>query len=126
MKDFDDWNELKKKLDDKPFDHYVHEREVWWCSLGTNIGHEVDGKNKKFERPVLIVRVFSKDTCLVAPFSSRQDVHKYNIPIFIKGIPHSVKVSQLRVVSTWRFSNRVCKINSKSFEEVTLKIKSLI
>lgn len=39
---------------------YFYEKDVWWASLGANIGHEEDGKNKKFERPVLILKKFNK------------------------------------------------------------------
>jgi len=49
---FDCWNEEKKKLDSlqvkKP---RFHEREIWWCSLGKNIGDEQDGKN--ITKPIL-------------------------------------------------------------------------
>ena len=46
LKEFDKWNELKKKLhnSEKPKKFYFREREIWWCSLGLNIGFEEDGK----------------------------------------------------------------------------------
>ena len=37
-KDFDRWNEQKKKLHDGEREVLFHEREIWWCSLGVNIG----------------------------------------------------------------------------------------
>lgn len=49
QKAFDDWNELKKKLDQNWRQPYVHHREVWWCSLGQNIGAEIDGKNESVD-----------------------------------------------------------------------------
>ncbi len=33
-KDFDGWNKKKKKIHQTPFTGYIHEREIWWCSLG--------------------------------------------------------------------------------------------
>ena len=39
-KDFDTWNALKKHIDRKRFLAFVHAREVWWCSLGLNVGTE--------------------------------------------------------------------------------------
>lgn len=33
-----------------------YEREIWWCSLGVNIGFEQDGTNDLFERPVLVIK----------------------------------------------------------------------
>ncbi|MDK2948964.1 MAG: hypothetical protein PWQ56_129 [Patescibacteria group bacterium] len=43
-KSFDEWNEDKKKLNKLNSKFFLHEREVWWCSLGVNIGYEADGK----------------------------------------------------------------------------------
>ncbi|MFA7169790.1 MAG: hypothetical protein WC178_02965 [Candidatus Paceibacterota bacterium] len=58
MKDYKNWHNLKLKIENngtkkkKKF----REREIWWCSLGENIGFEQDGKNEKFERPILVLR----------------------------------------------------------------------
>ena len=50
LKDFDKWNELKKKLHVRQERLLFHEREIWWCSLGVNIGFEENGKNEKTNR----------------------------------------------------------------------------
>lgn len=45
MKDFDIWNNQKKEIE--KIDHTeitFSEREIWWVSLGKNIGDEEDGK----------------------------------------------------------------------------------
>ena len=54
---FFEWIGLKEKLhrsDHKP--PFVSERDVWWASLGENIGSEVNGKSDRFSRPVLVLR----------------------------------------------------------------------
>ncbi len=51
VKDFDGWNSSKKLVDISDRQVFGYPREVWWCSLGVNIGAEVDGKNEEdFER----------------------------------------------------------------------------
>ena len=48
-KDFNEWNELKKKINSRnPI--YVSERDIWFCSVGLNVGSEQSGKHKLFER----------------------------------------------------------------------------
>ena len=59
-KDFDRWNINKKRLHSQNVLHFYHEREIWWCSLGVNIGFEQDGTGKNFDRPVIVVRGFNK------------------------------------------------------------------
>lgn len=50
-KQFDLWNKKKKYVEARAHSEnlYLHEREVWWCSVGVNIGVEIDGKNNVFE-----------------------------------------------------------------------------
>ena len=55
IQSFADWARLKlrihlyKNLDSV----YFRERQIWWASVGQNIGVESNGKNANFERPVL-------------------------------------------------------------------------
>ena len=58
-KNFDDWNLVKKNLDKNDSSPTFQKREIWWCSIGLNIGHEENGKNKDYSRPVLIIRKFN-------------------------------------------------------------------
>ena len=61
MKDFDKWNKRKKKIDYNNTKNILPKiKEVWWLSIGLNVGVEEDGKNSNFERPVLVVRVFNR------------------------------------------------------------------
>ena len=46
-KDFDEWNELKKKLDGSYYNFEFSEGKIWWSSLGVNIGNEQNGRGKK-------------------------------------------------------------------------------
>ncbi|MCB9811044.1 MAG: hypothetical protein H6779_04545 [Candidatus Nomurabacteria bacterium] len=56
MKDFKKWNIIKTKLDAKTSHRTFKERDIWWCSLGVNVGHEENGKGGVFNRPVLVVK----------------------------------------------------------------------
>lgn len=52
-----EWTKLKMRIHSKEERIiYFNEREVWWASVGINIGNEVDGKNGYFERPVLVLK----------------------------------------------------------------------
>jgi mRNA interferase MazF len=55
-KDFDGWNGRKKTLNGAEGTALFHEREVWWCALGVNIGFEQDGRGGDFERPAIILK----------------------------------------------------------------------
>ena len=63
MKDFDTWNEEKKIVNERRIDEnlFFYDREVWWCSVGINVGIEADGKNSNFERPILVLKKFNSN-----------------------------------------------------------------
>jgi mRNA interferase MazF len=112
MKLFDPWSESKKHLDARSLNDKfrVHEREVWWCSLGVNIGDEEDGKNDLFERPVLIIRKFNNGLVWCLPMSTKIKDSPFYFPIEHDGITFSIILSQLRVISTKRFQRHIRKI----------------
>ena len=47
IKDFDKWNNSKKLINENNRQVFGYPREVWWCSLGVNVGSEIDGKNEE-------------------------------------------------------------------------------
>lgn len=40
MKDFDSWNIKKQELDQKGEFFHPKPGEVWWCSVGMNVGRD--------------------------------------------------------------------------------------
>src|SRR4030095_356373 len=47
QKDFPGWHRQKEQLHAQHQTPTFQEREIWWCSVGVNIGHEMDGKNRE-------------------------------------------------------------------------------
>jgi mRNA interferase MazF len=61
MKKFNEWNEVKKEIDTREKSIIFKERDVFWVSIGENIGYEQNGKGEIFSRPVVIVKkIFEK------------------------------------------------------------------
>lgn len=123
-KNFDDWNIIKKDLNEGESPQF-HEREIWYCSVGENIGMEENGKNKNFERPILILKKFNTNVFLAFPLSGR---HK-DLPFYyLLDYPEvsSVLLSQIRLFDAKRLVRKVRKIPKQEFEIIRNKFKSLI
>lgn len=118
QKDFDSWNEQKKKLHARADGVFFHEREVWWCSLGMNIGFEQDGTNELFERPVLVIKKFNRDVLWVLPLTRSEKKDRYYIPITVGDASSVVILSQLRLISSKRLQRYMHKLPKKQFEQV--------
>ncbi len=116
MKDYDTWNKTKKTIESRAtISLSFHEREIWWCSIGLNIGDEEDGKNNLFERPVLVFRKFNRNIAWVLPITTKHRYGPYYFPLDNEMITNSVILSQLRLISTKRFRRYVRKISTYEF-----------
>lgn len=125
-KDFDSWNQEKKMVDRKVVSKslFFHSREIWWCNTGLNIGVEVNGKNKNFDRPMLIVKKFNADLIWVLPLVSRGKTNPYYYTLNHETIQSSVVLSQIKAISTKRLLRRLGIISQSDFEQVVFKLKS--
>jgi len=117
-KDFWKWHDLKIKIERKDQSPLFHEGEIWWSSLGANVGVEEDGKNDLFERPILIFHKFNKDMFWGLPMSSVRKSGKYNHSIFIHGHERTILLSQMRTMSAKRLIRRAGRLRRKKFRQV--------
>ncbi len=125
-KNFNEWNLLKQKFDEEHKSPTFKQREVWWCSIGLNIGHEENGKNEFFNRPVLVIRKFNNHIFLGVPFSTKIKENKFYHPIHLKGKNGSALLSQIRVWESKRLTHKMGDITYEQFEILRKKIKDLI
>lgn len=125
-KNFDSWNIEKKKIHNQETKVLFHEREIWWCSIGLNIGDEQDGKNELFERPVLVIKKFNNRLAWVLPLSTKAKAGPYYFIFNHDGKDFSVILSQLRLVSGYRFQRRIRKIRVELFDEILTKLVGLL
>jgi|SRR3989338_11554310 len=126
MKDFDIWNKRKKLIHETEFMGFVHEREIWWCSLGLNVGYEQDGKHDDFERPILVLRKFNKHIVLGLPLTTKPKDNPYNFSFVHEGVTFAVILSQIRLLSTNRLTRRIRKIDKHLFEKIRKEVKNLL
>lgn len=125
-KDFDKWNEIKKSVEEKPDNFGVHDREIWWVSLGLNIGVEIDGKNKDFERPVLILRKFNRQMVWILPITSRARNEQFYEKFLFGEREYFVAITQIRTVSTKRLLRKIGMIPIGDFEQIKQKLALFI
>lgn len=127
MKDFDSWNTEKKCLEADGHDTLMfHEREIWWCSIGLNLGDEQDGKNELFERPVLVLKKFNNKIAWVLPMSTKSKNGVYYHNLEHEGRVFTIILSQLRLTSVKRFRRFIRKISPHQFSLIQNKLSDLI
>ncbi|MDQ3014624.1 MAG: type II toxin-antitoxin system PemK/MazF family toxin [bacterium] len=118
QKDFKTWNNLKSQIHHSHKSPQFRELEIWWCSLGTNIGVEEDGKNQSFERPVLIFRKFNNEMFWGLPITSKIKNGKFYFIFKLHNQERSILLSQIRIWSSKRLIRRISKISDKQFHHL--------
>lgn len=126
LRKFVTWIKLKVKLHIADINFYFHEREIWWASLGANVGYEQDGKNKKFERPVLIVKKFNSHLLWVLPLTSTVKEHKYYFRTMYENREYCIILSQIRTISSKRLLRKIRTLPVDEFEGVKEKIRAIL
>lgn len=126
-KDFDKWNEHKKNIDERQVAPFCHERELWWCTLGMNIGFEQDGSGIEYRRPVLILKGLSKQTCLVIPLTTSTHAHKLRPAIgLVEDKQACALLSQMRVIDTKRLVRKIGSLDKQIFDDMRKTVKDIL
>ena len=135
-KDFDRWNEHKKALDANAPRVYVHERELWFVHLGTNVGFEQDGRGDESLRPVLVLRKFNNEVVWALPLTRRNKPSSayyvsFDYTVFpeVANAPlrSSVAIlSQLRLLDIKRFRYKIGTVPTDTFEVMKEKTRQLL
>jgi mRNA interferase MazF len=125
-KDFDNWNNKKKLLEERKKDFLFSEQEIWWCSVGLNVATESCGKGDAYQRPVLILKKLSKNNFIGIPLSTQEKVGSWFTDISVHGEKRYVLLYQVRMFSVNRFQRRLATLDDADFMRVKEKLECLL
>ena len=123
---FNEWNNLKQKIDKKktlPF--YVKERQIWYINIWINIWHETLWKWNDFRRPVLVLKkVWS--LYLVIPMTTKKWNEKFQIQLSSEYFNKQsfITITQAKFVDHKRFIKKMKTISQEDFEEIKKRLKT--
>ncbi len=131
-KDFQKWHNKKSQINDIEKPPFFHEREIWFCYLGANVGFEQDGMGEDFLRPVLIIRKFNNKIFWAIPLTkpknklnNKKENYYYTFS-FGSEIKSIAILSQIRIIDARRLSYRIGEINQEDFLKLIEKLKALL
>jgi len=125
-KDFEKWSVKKSGLDVRLRFPSIKERDVFWCSIGVNIGDEENGKSDTFSRPVLVFKKFNRNLFLGIPLTSQNKDNKYYIKVQLKSVTRSVMISHIRLYDSRRLGPRIGKLDKIGYNDVIKNIVNFI
>jgi len=127
QKDFDKWNEKKKFINKQELAKFCHSREIWWCSIGTNIGFEQDGTGKNFDRPILVIRGFNENLFFGVALIGKKKEGKFYFYIGkVEDRDATAVLSQARLIDTKRLVRKITTLDEDSFEQLKTALKKVL
>lgn len=121
MKDFLKWMKLKGKLDKMSHTApFVSEGDMWWASIGENVGSEIGGKNDLFSRPVIILKKLAHGFYFVVPTSTQKREGTWYISFKHQSKDMIACLHQVRAIDHRRLSSKLGTLDSEDF----MRIKS--
>ena len=133
-KNYQAWTSLKKVLHNANDPRlFFHEREVWYCHLGENIGFEQDGSDDQFLRPIVIIRKFNNEIFWGVPLTRTQK----DLPFYFIFVIQSeagtnnneestAVLSQVRLIDAKRLRRMIGYISGEDFVLLKKKLIALL
>ena len=127
---YNNWNEIKIAIEYENIIVGFKERDIFYMSIGKNIGFEQDGKGENFVRPVVIIKGFNKNMFFGIPLSTKMKEGKFYYKFRFQKKDELVEnialLSQMRLFSTKRLLNKIGVISKEDFIKMKNEFKSLI
>ena len=125
-KDFEHWHTLKRNISTDGDIPKFNDRDIWWCSIGVNVGHESDGKGELFNRPILVVKKFNARLFWGVPLSTQtKDSYHYHQFTF-SNRKQSAMLTQLRLWDAQRLTQKMGRLAEKEFLVICEKLKQYL
>lgn len=131
MKNFDEWNKNKKKIELRRYEseeiENIFEGDIFWAYLGLNIGKEIDGKSDYFSRPVYIYKKIDKITFLVIPLTTSEYYKDdWHLEIDLGKVKKSsLCFNQIKVLDFKRIKSLIFSVDDTIAEQIKLKMNDL-
>jgi len=124
---FDKWNDLKQTINQKKNKFHIRDMEIYFLSIGHNIGFESYGKDELFLRPIVVLKKLTYSTFIGIPLTSKEKTGNFYLKFSYKKDKYSyASLNQLRVFDTKRIAYKSGKMNYNDFIQLQEKVLSLL
>lgn len=126
LKNFLQWIGLKEKIHNKT--HHpplISEGEIWWASVGENVGSEINGKSKLFSRPIIIYKKLAHGFYFVIPTTTQPRTGTWFVDFKQHGKEMKACLHQTRSIDYRRLFSKLGRLDDTDFKNVKRGFKNL-
>ena len=124
-KHFFEWIQIKKDLHNNARKPRILDGEVWWCSFGENVGIEINGKSKRFTRPVVIIKKLSSLGFMGVPLTSQRKSGSWYVGFQFLGKNEYAALCQARVISVSRLHDKMGQVSESDLAKIRAGFSNL-
>lgn len=126
MKRFLEWIRVKERLDRQQHEPpLVSEGDLWWISIGMNVGSEIYGKDSLFSRPAIIYKKFSHGFYFVIPTTTTPRKGSWYVPFNHQERYEVACLHQARAIDHRRLSTKLGTIDEADFARIKEGFRAL-
>jgi len=125
-KNFEEWSKEKWDLDKNKIRAFFHEREVWFASLGVNIGFEQNRRGDKYLRPIIVLKKFNNEILWCIPLTKTQKKSAFYFSFELNKSISTAILSQIKLIDSKRLQYKIGDTKSDDFIKLKQKLKQLL
>ena len=125
-KDFYGWMILKEKLHNIGKPRLIREGDVWWYAAGENVRTEINGKSKRFSRPVLIVKKFGRYSFWGVPLTSQKHEGDWYVEFEFQNKTEYAAIIQMRNIDVSRLYDKIGQVPLSDLEKIKYGVTNLL
>jgi mRNA interferase MazF len=116
---FLEWIGLKQKLHQgTQSPPLVSAGDIWWASIGENVGSEINGKSRLFSRPVIVFKKLAHGFYFVIPTTTKLKVGSWYVAFRQADRDMVASLHQARAIDHRRLSTKLGQLDDSDFDRV--------
>jgi len=96
----------------------VSRGDIWWASIGENVGSEINGKSRLFSRPVIIFKKLAHGFYFVIPTTTKSKAGSWFVPFRQADRDMVASLHQARAIDHRRLSTKLGQLDDSDFDRV--------
>ena len=118
IKNYRQWMGTKSFINNNGIRRSFKEGDIWWAAVGENVGVEIDGKSRKYSRPVLILKKHSSLFFTAVPLSTQIHTGTWYVQFDFRGKTQTAVVVQAKPMDVSRLYERIGEVSKGDYSKI--------
>lgn len=115
---FSEWNNVKIDLELHGRCPKISQGQIWWAGVGKNIGTELDGKNARFSRPVIVYKKLCSNKFMAIPLTSRPHEGSWYVPFTHNNKQEIAVIGDAKIINVKRLYRLIGRIDDADYKRI--------